>query len=29
MTLEAAKKIVEQNKTVDWSTSKAVGPVQN
>ncbi len=27
LTMEAAKKIIEENDAVDWSTSDAVGPV--
>ncbi len=29
MTMEAAKKIIEENAAVDWSTTDAVGPVQD
>ncbi len=27
--MEAAKKIIEENDAVDWSTTDAVGPVQD
>ena len=29
ITLESAEKIIASNGTVDWSTTKAVGPVQD